>query len=558
MIPRQDSDHPIDRIRFGLMVAIGGEDASETLELLEQQEQVARRELEEVPKRAEARGTEFLEFSATSRDNLIERLESYLQWIVKAKGALEQQDSSEAVEAYEESQEILPELNSALDAYSRDFAAYGRFGTAVCNTLDRVLEGVLAGQAGPQAWAEYCRFFATQFSEKLVPLGELALPGRSFFKHHCAEAAQQLRTLEKAMPATTEAAKEPLSSLDLHVAMASLFELEVGAAQAGPTAIPSTNVMIDFLNGWLQKQVNNETLQSVMEDYADLMDGFAETFEGAASKPTDSALVQEEIPRTLDTMDSHYSIIEEMLEGLEDMTEEVCRSFIERLKETADKLKESQDVYATAAQHQTQITCPSCGRSNPPENRNCEACGEILLRPEDTGAVASSTFSVLSGPALEENQQMPMTENVARLFNACDDVAEGNISDAEFLAELQRAALGLKEFAEELDEIAAMALDESMFATAERLEIWKTQHLPFLEDVAVTVTAGLKEAEAGLQSMQMFLTDPDRDHLIEGIRLVWQGLSTVNRGRLSMEAHTKMLGDIMQEARERGMLNDEE
>ena len=37
MIPRADSDHPIDKIRFGLMVAIGGEDATETLEEIEKQ-----------------------------------------------------------------------------------------------------------------------------------------------------------------------------------------------------------------------------------------------------------------------------------------------------------------------------------------------------------------------------------------------------------------------------------------------------------------------------------------------------------------------------------------
>ena len=66
MIPRADSDHPIDKIRFGLMVAIGGEDASETLEAIENQLQISHRELDEVPKRAEALGEEFCELGCRS------------------------------------------------------------------------------------------------------------------------------------------------------------------------------------------------------------------------------------------------------------------------------------------------------------------------------------------------------------------------------------------------------------------------------------------------------------------------------------------------------------
>ena len=89
MIPRQESDHPIDKIRFGLMVAIGGEDSSETLELVKNQERIARREIDEVPKRAESRGVEFLEYSAASRTQLLAQLEEYLTWLTKAKEALE-------------------------------------------------------------------------------------------------------------------------------------------------------------------------------------------------------------------------------------------------------------------------------------------------------------------------------------------------------------------------------------------------------------------------------------------------------------------------------------
>ena len=149
-----------------------------------------------------------------------------------------------------------------------------------------------------------------------------------------------------------------------------------------------------------------------------------------------------------------------------------------------------------------------------------------------------------------------MTENVARLFQACDDVNDGVITPQEFGAEIQRAALGLKEFAEELDGVAAIAMDEENF-TPEQWETWQTHHMPYLEDIAATYVGGLKEAEEGLQSMEEFLSDPNDEHLVEGIRLVWQGLSAVHRGRLSMETYTKMLQDVVQESVDEGLISTE-
>ena len=459
MIPRADSDHPIDKIRFGLMVAIGGEDASETVEQIAQQEQVAHRELEEVPQRAAARGDDFLEFSKESRATLLTQLETYLNWLTRAKQALEEQDSGELMQVYETSQEILPELNDALDAYSRDFSSFGPYKTPPANTLARILEGVHAGQAPKQAWKEYCSFYANYYAEKIETIGEIELPGRTNFKTSCQTLVTLLNSLEQNLPANLEAAGDSLSKLDTAACSAGLFELEVGSAQNGPTGIPATNVMIDYLKGWLAEALSKETLAGVVDDYADLMDRYAESFEDSASRPVDSALVQEEIPRTLDALDEHYAVIEDMTDGLGELDKEKANGWIDRLKSTAEPLEESADVYSTAARHQHHISCPSCSRSNPPENRNCEACGEVLPRPEDTGAVQSSTFSVLSGPILEENQQLEMTENIARLFQACDDVNDGVISPAEYSAELQRAALGLKEFSDELDGIAASALE---------------------------------------------------------------------------------------------------
>jgi len=556
MIPRQESDHPIDKIRFGLMVAIGGEDSSETLELVTQQEKIARRELEEVPQRAEARGEEFLEHTQETRAALMSELKLYHEWLVKTKEALEQHDTSTVVETYEESQEILPRLNEALEAYSEQFSSFGPFTTAPANTLLRIAQGLESSEVPQGAWMQYCNHYQQGIEERIESLAELELPGKTLAQENYHISVDNLVELSGAVPKTSMEVMGSLKNLDLAFHRAQTLEEQISEAGSGdgPTPIPATNVLLSLLDGSAGK-LPQEMQLALIEDYGELMDRFTEQFENAASRPSDSALIQEEVPRTLDNLDAHYAAIEELGDAIEQGQTDRIPEILGNLKSTASKLEESREVYETAAQHQNQLVCPSCSRPNPPENRNCEACGEALPRPEDAGATSSSTFSVLSGPALEENQQLEMTENVARLFQACDDVAVGNITPEQFQGEVQLARAGLKEFSDEMDGIAATALDETNF-TPEQLELWQSTHLPYLEDVALTFQTGLEEAAQGLETMEMFLSDPNEEHLVEGIRLTWQGLSAIHRGQLSLETYNNMLQDVMQEAAEEGLLTE--
>lgn len=553
MLARQDSDHPIDQIRFGLMVAIGGEDSSATLALVKKQSAVAQRELNEVPKRAEARGPEFLEFAKTSMEELISQTKSYLEWLEKAEQALETQDSGATMEAYEESSDILPQLNAAVEKYSKDFSSYGPLHTMPGNTLVRTAQGVASGELPRNTWMEYCDYFHNGIAEREKTLDAMELPGRHLLRHKYAECLDLLEGM-RTSPPSSEDAVSAVAGFDACFAAAEGLEKQIAAAsQSDQTPIPATNVLLDFM----QKagDFDADSILSVVEDYGEIMDGYSEAFEQTAARPNESVLVQEEIPKTLDNLDAHYAAIEDLTDALEGSEQAKVPGILDTLKESAAALKESQEVFETASLHQTAVACPSCGRSNPPENRNCEACGELLPRAEDAG-IASSTFSVLSGPSLEENQRMEMTENVARLFQACDDVYAETISHEEFQAEIDRARLGLSEFVEELEGVAATAVDQTAF-TEEQWDIWRNQHLPHMEDVALTYQAGIKETEDGLDSMQQFLEEPVQQYLIDGIRLAWQGLSAIHRARLSMETYMNMLGDILQEARERGFLTEE-
>ena len=165
-------------------------------------------------------------------------------------------------------------------------------------------------------------------------------------------------------------------------------------------------------------------------------------------------------------------------------------------------------------------------------------------------ALASSTFNVMTGPTLEETQQLPMTENVAKLFTACDNIFEGKITAAEFQEEIKTAALGLKDYAKDLGEIADETADESEM-DEEVLAVWRSQHLPYMQEVAAAFAEGIKECEAGLESMATYLSDPQQDHLVRGCRLVWEGMGAIHRAQLSMSSTLKMLQDLLDQAEDK-------
>jgi hypothetical protein len=287
--------------------------------------------------------------------------------------------------------------------------------------LARLAEGILAGKARDDAWDEYLITFQQTFAKKLAEIKATGLPGKTA----CAEAYQQglavvvkLQALE-----SLEDAELPtlLQELEESAMMGEKIERLMSEGMEGPAPMPVTNVIVSVVRKGLAKEMDPSLVNSFLDDYCTLLDHFWEGFERSVTRPTDSALVQQEIPRTLEHGDEHDAAVEALTAAFKAFDPAAANAALEKLIETAAQLDESRQVFETAAQHQSHAVCPGCGRANPPENRRCEACGNVL--PTEAGAgSASSTFNMLTGPALEETQELGMTENVAKLFKACDDV----------------------------------------------------------------------------------------------------------------------------------------
>lgn len=543
-----DSSHPIDRIRMGLMAAIGGDPSDQTVPLIDEQMKVVERELEQVPTRAQERGQEFFEAAQEPMTAMLDTLKEYKAWLESAKEALEENEPTEIVAPYEASHDILPKLQKAVESYGAFYTSYGPNKTAVANNLAHTADAIRKDKMPKEAWSQYIDYYVGGLLKKLQTVKAVELPGKTYLGEGYQQTKSLLTNLRETPTAEEAKVNELLKSLDDALSSAEELEIFMSQSAEGPSPMPPTNVLVALMKRFKDGQYTVELAESALDDYSEMMDAFSETFESSVNEPIDSALVQEEIPRTLEALDAHYSGVEELIAAVEESSNDKIDEALEKVLATAIKIGESREVYITAAQHQNHIPCPACGRSNPPENRICEACGETLPRVEDPSALPSSTFSVLSSTPLEESQQLQMTENIAALFEACDNVADGHISLEAFVATVKEAQAGLREYSNELEDIAETANDPESF-TEEQLEFWKTQHLPYLEEIAGAFQHGIKTTEDGLASMLSFVDTRDEQNLIDGVRMVWEGLGDVHRANLSLQTHSSMLDEFMDEIR---------
>ena len=67
----------------------------------------------------------------------------------------------------------------------------------------------------------------------------------------------------------------------------------------------------------------------------------------------------------------------------------------------------------------------------------------------------------------------------------------------------------------------------------------------------------MAEAQEGLDKMALFLDDPNDQHLVRGVRQTWEGLGVIHRASLSMQTYSKMLDDVMSEAKADGLITAE-
>lgn len=226
-----------------------------------------------------------------------------------------------------------------MDEYSKLFASHGAHRTAWANTLQGLAQSIRDEESAEQSWDDALANFQQAFSKKIQEIQNIPLPGKSLCARYYSQGLQCLQALQ-ASETLDDAALQPLlQELDQSVVEGEKLEKLISEGVQGMAPIPAANVVIHVVRKALNGELDMQLAHSFVSDYRAILDNFWEGFERSVSRPVDSALVRDEIPRTLEYGDAHDGAVEALGNALQQRDVNAANDALEQLIESALNLE---------------------------------------------------------------------------------------------------------------------------------------------------------------------------------------------------------------------------
>lgn len=295
-------------------------------------------------------------------------------------------------------------------------------------------------------------------------------------------------------------------------------QMQMRLRTAGPTSSPMANFVlslaVELASGAIPDQVLRDALGQLKANFEDLK----RQFEGMARGHIDSVLVQEEAERMREALaleeeaiDTFYRFFE-IREGL--LLGQASNALIEAIKQ----LDTAQKAFMEIADREGKTLCVRCSHYNERDRRTCEKCGAKLLQPAETGVMSTLEFSEQLSEAQGASDEIPVGENIERIFMAVNQVAENEISLEQFASELA--------WMEGVVEHYAASVGTRPLTKTDSVAVDQREHYEHISALNQEADAKFEQAVAyfreGLSRYRTFLEDQDKNHLLEGTRSVWE------------------------------------
>ncbi len=528
----------VDELLAALAEAAAGEDNYDLIrEQLDYQLAATRRELAEIPQRAQQRGSEFVAAAQQPMQRLLEEMKGYQDSLNSVQRAVLMKDPPQIAVGLDGMRDRAVSFLKAVDDYSEFYTSFGNSPVALVNMIRNLAQSIRSGAVPPEAWLAHLQEYYQIMMDQHRAISTRNIPGRTLAMEAYVEAMAALQSLAQTPPDQAPELEQGLLQLEEMMGYIEHLHAEQQAAQAGPTAMPAANVLIRAVQQMLVGEVDIEELETFVDDYRRDFDAFLENFERNSERDSGSAIIQDEVERTFTHLEDHEAAIDALLDALseEPPNRAEAEAAIVAMTEAIGGLKKSSEVYSTVAQHAGKIMCVRCSRPNPQENRTCEACGAVLPRTGQASQLGSSTFDVREGPADEMSTQQQFSEAVARLFQACEDVREHRIELAEFEKVLVETSNRVTMYEEGMMDLGD-DLEETSGLKGEQLNLWETQYRPHLVEIEAQILSAIDEWRVGLETLALYLNEQEEKHLTEGIRRIWEAEGVIHRAQLSLES----------------------
>jgi hypothetical protein len=505
-------------------------------------------------KESQAQGAEFLECNAELVDAVRQGFLDYADGLDLLNEGLTEQGSDKLRRGADLLESCTPVMLEAMQTYGQAYLEFGESAYPIVNVVDKLSRAVEDGRmTGAQAKATLvpaCQHYQVVLTE----LANSELGSQPGFL----QKADVARTLLDVI-AELEARFESNNGIEFELRERFVQSLErwVEADRAifesgflsGPTAVPAANLLINVAQRALDEKAQPDDVADAVRWYRAFLARLEDSFELATAGQTQSSLILEELPRTRENLDLQEELLdefEELLAGQFD--EEAAEALIERFQVLIEGFNETAQVYVQVAERESQVVCVGCNRSNPAVNRICEQCGAQLPRFFDANFLQKSSYDVKETTDDDVTEEILITQNLYRLYEACYSAFEGKISPDEFLkvldwnrglladSESNVAAFELPVLESENEE-ERQALEENRETAIETLELFRE---------------GLASWREGLDQMEQFISDGRRSTLENGIHLVWSGYRKVSQvqkiGEIAQRTKTELEQQLVAEA----------
>lgn len=295
-------------------------------------------------------------------------------------------------------------------------------------------------------------------------------------------------------------------------------QMQMRMRTAGPTPNPIANFLInltvEFAAGNIPEQFLRDALDQLKANYETLK----RQFESVARGHIDSVLIQEEADKVRAALALEEAAIDsyerffEVREGL------LLGQASNQLVEAMTQLDAAQKAFTDIADREGKILCVRCSHYNERDRGICGKCGAKLLQAVETSVMSTMEVSEQLSSARGDDQNIPVGENIERIFAAVNRVAENELTLEEFEAELA--------WMESVVDHYASTVGAQPPVKTDSLSADQREQAAEVSAINEQVDAQFREAveyfREGLARYRCFLDDQEKDHLVEGTRSVWE------------------------------------
>jgi len=301
--------------------------------------------------------------------------------------------------------------------------------------------------------------------------------------------------------------------------------------EEGPTPSKVANTYIHAAHMMKEGRFDRALFEQGLDQLDKTLRESRQTFESLCNVPTESVVIQEEIPRALEAYDLHEEANAAWRRYLQTNDPADLDEGIQKLTEAATRLETSKAIFEQSSERHGKVMCTKCFAPNENTSRTCVSCGAVLPRVEHLGEMAS-TFNMSEGGKVSADDDVVITEHLARIIQETNAVAEGKISNERYEETLQWME-GLLDDAER--KLAATPfINPEAFPAEEREKVERERDM--VEETKGLLREGIENTRYGLQQLRNFTFDGDQQHLIDGLRTVWEASRTV--------LHVQRIGEV--------------